>query len=94
VLVALIFLFLIKEGGPAFFEVPLSSLLRPAGTPSRTNFGLISLVAGSLLVTVGAAAMSLPLGLATAVFIAEIAPRGPGISSSPFVEVLAGNPLS
>lgn len=92
VLVALIFLFLIKEGVPAFFVVPLKSLFAARWYPIEDYFGLTSLVAGSLLVTVGATVMSLPLGLATAVFIAEIAPSWARDFLKPFVEVLAGIP--
>lgn len=71
----LIFLFLIREGGAAFFEVPLGDLLQTRWYPNEEYFGLLPLVLGSLLVTAGAAAISLPLGLLTAVFVAEVAPR-------------------
>ncbi len=92
VLVALIFLFLIKEGVPAFFDVPLRSLFSTRWYPIEDYFGLLPLIFGSLLVTVGAAAVSLPLGLATAIFIAEIAPVWLRDILKPFVEVLAGIP--
>ncbi|MBN2003350.1 MAG: phosphate ABC transporter permease subunit PstC [Anaerolineae bacterium] len=92
VLVALIFLFLIKEGIPAFFEVPFLSLFGTRWYPIEDYFGLLPLILGSLLVTLGAAVLSLPLGLATAVFIAEIAPSWMRDILKPFVEVLAGIP--
>ncbi len=92
VLVVLIFLFLIKEGVPAFFKVPLSSLLGTRWYPIESYFGLLPLVMGSLIVTIGAAVVSLPLGLATAIFIAEIAPEWVRNILKPFVEVLAGIP--
>jgi phosphate transport system permease protein len=47
---------------------------------------------GSLIITLGAAAIALPLGLATAIFIAEIAPAWAREILKPFVEVLAGIP--
>jgi phosphate transport system permease protein len=91
-LVALIFLFLIKEGLPAFVQVPLSSLMNTRWYPIEGYFGLLPLIMGSLIVTIGAAAIALPLGLATAIFIAEIAPSWAREFLKPFVEVLAGIP--
>jgi phosphate transport system permease protein len=92
ILVVLIFLFLIKEGAPAFLEVPLSSLLATRWYPIEDYFGLLPLILGSLIITIGAAVVSLPLGLATAIFIAEIAPEWVRDILKPFVEVLAGIP--
>jgi len=90
--VVLIFLFLLREGAPAFARVPLGELLTRRWYPVEDYFGLLPLVLGSLVVTIGAGAVSLPLGLATAVFIAEIAPRWAREILKPFVEVLAGIP--
>ncbi len=42
--------------------------------------------------TLGAALIAVPLGLATAVFIAEVAPRGLRETLKPLVEILAGLP--
>ena len=92
VLVVLIFFFLIKEGTPAFLEVPFSSLMSTRWYPIEAYFGLVPLILGSLIITIGAAALSLPLGLATAIFIAEIAPTWVRDILKPFVEVLAGIP--
>jgi phosphate transport system permease protein len=92
VFVALIFLFLIREGTPAFLEVPPGELLKTRWYPIEGYFGLVPLIMGSLIVTVGAAAIALPAGLATAIFIAEIAPRWAREILKPFVEVLAGIP--
>jgi ABC-type phosphate transport system permease subunit len=74
VFVALIFFFLIREGAPAFTRVPLSELLGKRWYPIFDIYGTLPLILGSLAVTVGAVVISLPLGLATAVFIGEIAP--------------------
>jgi phosphate transport system permease protein len=92
VFVALIFLFLIREGAPAFAEVALGEMLKSRWYPTEEYFGLVPLVAGSLLVTLGAALIAMPLGLATAVFIAEIVPSWAREVLKPFVEVLAGIP--
>lgn len=92
VFLALIFLFLLQEGGAAFFEVPVDDLLRTRWYPNEGYFGLLPLILGSLMVTLGAAALSLPLGLLTAVFVAEVAPRWLREVLKPFIEVLAGIP--
>ncbi len=92
VFVVLIFVFLIQAGAPAFLEVPLGDLLTTRWYPIEDHYGLVPLILGSLLVTVGAAVMALPLGLGTAIFIAEIAPRWAREILKPFVEVLAGIP--
>jgi phosphate transport system permease protein len=92
IFVVLIFLFLIREGAPTFAEVPLRELFQDRWYPIEGYFGIVPLVLGSILVTVGAALIALPLGLATAIFIAEIAPRWVREILKPFVEVLAGIP--
>lgn len=91
-LVVMIFFFLIREGVPAFFKIPFSSLWSTRWYPIEEYFGLLPLIAGSLLVTVGAAIIALPLGLTTAIFIAEIVPRWVREFLKPLVEVLAGIP--
>ncbi|MGC9521207.1 MAG: phosphate ABC transporter permease subunit PstC [Anaerolineae bacterium] len=92
VLVVLIFVFLFREGVPAFVEIPLSSLLATRWYPVEAYYGLLPLIAGSLIITIGAAVISLPLGVATAIFIAEIIPDWAREILKPFVEVLAGIP--
>jgi phosphate transport system permease protein len=89
---ALILMFLLREGGATFFEVPLRNLLQARWYPNEGYFGFLPLVLGSLLVTLGAAAIGVPLGLLTAVFIAEVAPRWLREILKPFIEVLAGIP--
>jgi len=91
-LVLLIFLFLVREGVPALFEVPLSNLLGQRWYPTFDIYGLLPLILGSLLVTIGAIALSLPLGLATAVFIREIAPDWVREVLKPSIEIIAGIP--
>jgi phosphate transport system permease protein len=92
ILVVMIFFFLIREGVPAFFEVPFETLVSSRWYPIEDYFGFVPLIAGSLLITFGAAVIALPLGLATAIFIAEIAPSWIREILKPFVEVLAGIP--
>jgi phosphate transport system permease protein len=90
--VALIFLFLLREGLPALAEVSPADLLGVRWYPIEAHFGLLPLIGGSLAVTLGAIVIAVPFGLATAVFIAEIAPRWARELLKPLVEVLGGLP--
>lgn len=92
VFVLLIFLFLLREGLPTFAEVKLGSLFGLRWYPIEGHFGLVPLVWGSIIVTLGAALIAVPLGVAAALFIAEVAPRWLRELLKPLVEVLAGLP--
>ena len=90
--IALILLFLLREGSPALFEIPLTALAGMRWYPIEGHFGLLPLIGGSLVVTLGAVLIAVPFGLGTAVFIAEVAPRWAREVLKPLVEVLAGLP--
>ena len=91
-IVALIFFFLLREGLPAFFKIPVQTLFGTRWYPIENLFGLLPLLVGSLLVTVGAVAISVPLGLTTAVYLGEIAPPWQHEILKPLIEMLAGIP--
>lgn len=63
----------------------------PTATPAPL-FGLVPLLAGTLLVSFGAILLSLPFGLAVAVYMAEIARPGVRKILKPVIELLAGIP--
>jgi len=90
--VLLIFLFLLREGVPAFFQVPLGNLFGTRWYPTFDLYGALPLILGSLLVTVTAIVIALPLGVATAVFVREVAPNWAREILKPLIEVLAGIP--
>jgi phosphate transport system permease protein len=90
--VALILVFLLREAAPALVQVPLSNLLGTRWYPIEEYFGLVPLILGSLWVTFGAVVIAVPLGLATAVFIREVAPGWVREILKPLIEVLAGIP--
>ncbi|MDD5593178.1 MAG: phosphate ABC transporter permease subunit PstC [Candidatus Margulisbacteria bacterium] len=77
VFVILIFVFLLKEGLSLFANENVFAFLfgrnwYPISDPPQ--FGILPLILGSLLVTFGAIVISVPLGLAAAIYVAEIAP--------------------
>jgi len=90
--VLVIFFFLIQQGLPALVQVPLSDLFGARWYPIDSLYGLVPLVLGSLLVTLGATLIAVPLWLATAIYIAEVAPRSVREVLKPFIEILAGLP--
>ena len=92
VFVLLIFFFLLRSGFPVFFEVPFDSLFNTRWYPIEDYFGIWPLIAGSLVVTIGAILVAFPLGLGTAIYIAEVAPRWLREILKPLVELLAGLP--
>jgi phosphate transport system permease protein len=91
-LVLLIFLFLLREGIPLFFQVPLGNLFDTHWYPTYNQFGILPLVLGSILITVASIVIALPLGVGTAVFVREISPGWAREILKPMIEVLAGIP--
>jgi phosphate transport system permease protein len=76
--VILIFIFLLKEGLALFQTVSVWDFLAGKGwypISDPPKFGALSLILGSIWVTAGAIVISVPVGVACAVYIAEVAPR-------------------
>jgi len=92
VFIGAIFFFLLKEGLNALTEVQFSALISDRWYPIEGYYGLLPLLEGSLIVTIGATLISVPIGMGTAVFIAEVAPRWARDILKPLVEVLGGIP--
>ena len=75
--VVLIFVFLLKEGLSLFKTIgPLAFLFGENWYPisEPPQLGILPLILGSLMVTLGATIISVPIGAACAIYIAEIAP--------------------
>jgi phosphate transport system permease protein len=90
--VVLIFFFVAREGLPALTPKVLGKLGGTRWYPIESYFGLLPLIAGSIIVTLGAALVAVPLGIGTAVFIREVASSWAREILKPLVEVLAGLP--
>nr|ALS92392.1 phosphate_pstC: phosphate ABC transporter, permease protein [uncultured bacterium] len=91
-IVGLIFFFLIREGLPTFLDIPLRELFGSRWYPTESHFGLWPLIAGSLVVTLGAVLIAVPLGLMTAIYLGEFAPQWQREILKPLIEILAGIP--
>ena len=95
VFVVLIFGFLLKEGFAFFKEYGVFNFIfgkywYPSSNPA--SYGVFSLIIGSLLVTLGAAIIAVPFGIMTALFIAELAPKGIRDILKSIVELMAAIP--
>lgn len=93
--VGLIFIFLLKEGLSLFksvnvFDFVLGKKWYPISDPPQ--LGILPLIMGSLLVTFGATVISVPIGVACAVYIAEIAPLKTKEILKSGIELLAAIP--
>jgi phosphate transport system permease protein len=87
--------FVFREGLPAFEEVGFFDFLfgtvwRPLAEPPQ--YGILVMVIGSLQVTLGALVLAVPLGIACAILLAEVAPRKVRQILRPAVELLVGIP--
>jgi phosphate transport system permease protein len=92
-IVFVIGLFTLREAWPAFRQVGVMQMLvGRVWRPGQGQFGLLAMIAGSIWVTIGAMIIGVPLALAGAIFLAEVAsPRMRDIVR-PAVELLAGIP--
>jgi phosphate transport system permease protein len=92
---ALIVLFLFREGIPIFKEVSVSDFIfgkewYPTYDPP--SYGIWPLIIGSALVTLCSCLLAVPLGVLSAVYIAEIAPSSIKDIAKSTIELLAGLP--
>jgi phosphate transport system permease protein len=88
-------LYMIVSGTPAVFELGLKEILfgtvwRPTGQDAA--FGILHIILTSLVGTLGAILIGVPIGVMTAVFLAETAPKKLAGIVRPSVELLAGIP--
>lgn len=60
--------------------------------PENNQYGVFYMIAGSVFATAGAILVGVPIGLLTAVFIAEVAPKSIVKIIKPAIELLAGIP--
>jgi phosphate transport system permease protein len=90
---ALIALFIFGEGLPLIWKIgPKAFLFGERWVPSKGEFGILSMIAGSFWVTLGALLLGIPLGLACAIFLCEWTPPWAGMILRAGIQVLAGIP--
>jgi phosphate ABC transporter permease protein PstC len=90
---AVITAFIFTEGTPIMFKYGFKSFLGGMNWyPSEKSFGLLPMIAGSLMVTLGALVIGVPLGLSCAVFLTEFSSKRLRRIIKPVIELLAGIP--
>ncbi len=90
-----IILSIFKEGIPLFKEINVFDFIfgrRWHPTDEPPDFGILSLIIGSISVTIGALIVGVPLGVGSAIYVSEIASSNAKEILKPFIEILAGIP--
>jgi phosphate transport system permease protein len=95
IVLGLIVFSLFREGLPIFGKVSVRDFLLgmewyPTSNPPL--FGIFPLIVGSLIVTFMATLVAVPLGVLTAIYISEIAPKAVKEVLKSVIELLAGLP--
>lgn len=90
-----IIVLLIKEGLPIFFHTPpweffFGTKWYPVSEPP--TFGIMPFFVATLWITIVATAISVPIGVACAAYLAEVAPAKVRETVKPIIEILAGIP--
>jgi len=94
VALGLIVAFIFREALPLLRSVPLSNLFGGVWSPTMASprFGVLPMIAGTGIVTVGALVLAIPLAFGAAAFIAEAAPAWLKDIAKSVLEMLAGIP--
>ena len=93
--IGLILLFLVKDALPVLRSAGIGELVGGTvwnPTAGEAGFGFLPLILGSLVVTLGALVVAIPMGVACATFLSEVAPRVVREVAKPMVELLAAIP--
>ncbi|MDS0259403.1 phosphate ABC transporter permease subunit PstC [Haloarcula sp. S1CR25-12] len=86
---------LVIDAAEFFAVVPITDFLtgtRYSPKLEPVAFGVLPLILGTLLITIGAALIALPVGLLTAIYLSEYASQRTRSVLKPMLEVLAGVP--
>ncbi len=95
VFLAGIVIVLITQGAPIFKYISIKDFLfgmKWYPTHEEPEFGILPMIYGSLIVTIGALIFATPLGIMCALYIAEVAPHWLKETLKPVIELLAGVP--
>lgn len=96
VILAGIFVLLLSSAVPAFREIDLKEFLFGAlwdpTSPIRASYGILTQIYNTFLVTLGAMILAVPVGLAVAAYLSDVAPGRVREIIKPVVEILAGVP--
>ena len=91
-----IFALLLAKTIPAFQEINIKDFLfgfewNPTGY-EESKYGIVPMVVSTLMVTIGALVIAIPLGIGTAAYLSDVASPRVREIAKPIVELLAGIP--
>ena len=90
---ALITVFIFMEGFPLILSAGLQNFIFSSHwAPTKGHFGILAMIISSVLVTLGAMVIGVPLGLSCAIVLAEFSPKRLKMVLKPTLELLAGIP--
>jgi phosphate transport system permease protein len=85
--------FIFKDGWPAFQEIGFFKFLfGDVWRPGQGQYGILTMIVGSVAVTFGSLLFAVPLGIACAILLAEVAPFRIRYFLRPAIELLVGIP--
>ena len=93
IILFLIGLFIFRQSLPALRTIPLSDIfLKTEWRPTMDRFGILAMIVGSVMVTIGALLLGVPLAIGCAILLAEVAPKPVQEFLRPAVQLLGGIP--
>jgi phosphate transport system permease protein len=92
ILLLLLFFFLTQLSFPAMKELGFSFFTSTEWNPAKLKFGALPFLHGTLLTSLFALLMAVPVSVSTALFLTELAPRKLAVAVGFFVELLATIP--
>jgi len=91
-----IFATLLTTAVPAFREIHLADFLLKANwdptSPEKAEYGILAMVASTIMVTIGALLLAVPIGIGVAAYLSDVAHWRVREIVKPVVEILAGIP--
>jgi phosphate transport system permease protein len=91
-----IFLTLVATAVPAFREIKLGEFFASTRwdptSPEKAEYGLLSMIVSTLMVTAGALVLAVPIGIGVAAYLSDVAHWRVREILKPVVEILAGIP--
>jgi len=91
-----IFAILLYTAIPGFREIPLKEFFGnktwDPTSPEKAQYGLLSMIVSTLMVTIGALVIAVPVGLGVAAYLSDVAHWRVREVVKPIVEILAGIP--
>ena len=92
-IVFLIILFTLMRAWDAIEHIGIKHMLTELiWRPNKEIYGLVPMIAGSVLATIGSVVIGVPFSIGAAILLAEIAPEGVHKIIRPAIELLAGIP--